>query len=388
MQKPRWFAAAVAATLPAVIAPAAAVAQAPATWQVSAKPLVEIGQVAGDSVYDFQRISSALFLPDGSIVVADAGQKVIRVFHPDGSFARQFGGEGGGPAEFRRIQGIWLTPGGDIGVWDPGNRRITTFTVEGKLLSSHRVEVGTHAEGLANLEVLLGRFGNGDVALASMNFGRPRGPSPLAFEQWRMARFSPDGTFRGELGVIEGMLRARGSPVPFSPVPYVAVRGDSMYVTAGYTSEISVASGAGKPVRKIPLPAVQAPPRDVWSLLEDTLQARKSTMLLEKLRQGQMPRSDRFPVVGGLLLDGRGDIWVKAYDALTDAVGLKSIAANVPAPGGEWRVLRPDGRFVAKVRIPANTIPLAVADDRLLGLSVDELGVQRVVVDRIVEPSP
>ncbi|MGH7469870.1 MAG: hypothetical protein ACRENP_18130 [Longimicrobiales bacterium] len=47
-------------------------------------------------------------------------------------------------------------------------------------------------------------------------------------------RFGPTGEFRALVGEMRGMFRAERTPLPFTPVPRVAVRSDSLWVAEGY----------------------------------------------------------------------------------------------------------------------------------------------------------
>ena len=112
------------------------------------------------------------------------------------------------------------------------------------------------------------------------------------------------------------------------------------------------------------------------------MRASKRTLFLSYIERGVAPRDELFPQVGGLLSDDSGYIWVKAFDPYTDSIWLKENALW-PAQGGEWRVIRPDGKFVAVVAMPHAVRPLEIKENRLLGVSTDALGVQRIVIHRI-----
>lgn len=356
-----------------------AVGQEAEEWRVSPEPELRIGVVDGEEAYLFQFVRFARFLPDGGIAVSDAGQVVIRIYGPDGNFRTEMGGRGSGPGRFQALDGMWLTPDGRIGAWDGDNRRISTFAPDGTLESTNRVRAeGRVAAG--NLEVFLGAFGDGDVALASMRFGGDPREEGVIPERWAMGRFGPDGELRGRLGELRGMRRVRGSPVPFSPVPQVAVHRDTLYVSDGYEAEIAVIDGSGDRTRTIGVPRGPAPADDPRSSLEAALRSRGEDLKLRLLER--MPPTERLPAVGGLLVDDRGLLWAKAYDPSADALRLKRNALQT-GPGGTWQVLRPDGQLVATVEVPDRVIPLEIEGRRLLGVSRDAMDVERVVVHTV-----
>jgi hypothetical protein len=120
-----------------------------------------------------------------------------------------------------------------------------------------------------------------------------------------------------------------------------------------------------------------------WSLLEARLQSTGRTMFLDQLQSGRAPRDEQVPQLAGLLIDDRGDIWVKTYDPAADPIWLKHSWADRPGAGGDWRVVRPGGHVLGIVGVPARVIPMDVRGDELVGVALDSLDVERVVVDRI-----
>lgn len=354
----------------------------PGTWTVSSEPSVEIGRVTGEDAYLFESIQSARFLPDGRIAVADAGPPAVRVYGTDGRFRVEMGGEGEGPGQLLDIKGMWLTPEGDIGVWDPGNLRLTTFTAEGELEETVPVTPG-EAMAAGNLEVFFGTLGNGDVLLASLAFGGRPGGQQVRPDPWTLGRFGPDGQLVGTMGRVRGMRRRGGHPVPTTPVPAVAVLGDTIYVADGYPAAIEVRDGASDSVRTIGLPTVERPTEDAWAALETELRSRGDTAALERLASGQVPTGDPFPQVAGLLADDRGRLWVKVFEPTADALPVKRKNALWTAPGGEWRVLGRDGEVVATVSMPDDLTPVQIRDDQILGVALGEMNVERIVVHEI-----
>lgn len=353
-----------------------------ATWTVSPAPTVEIGEVEGEDEYLFQSIRDARFLPDGRIAVADAGQLVIRVYGPEGEFETEMGGRGDGPGEFGAIDGMWITSEGRIAAWDSDNLRISTFRPDGGLAGTHDVTPVDELPG-GNLEVFLGSFGDDDVVLALLQFGaRDEAEEGAVPDRWVLARFGPEGAFRELLGEIRGFRRVRGQPVPFTPIPRVAVGRDSLYVVDGYEAEVSVRDGSGEPVRMIGLPRAQGAEgasEDRWASLEAELRRRGDERWLQMLER--LPRQERVPRVAGILIDARGLLWTKVYEPMDDALWLGGTLR--PAPGGLWRVVRPDGGPVATIRMPEGVTPLEVRGDRLLGVARGALDVERIAVHRL-----
>jgi hypothetical protein len=64
------------------------------SWEVRRQ--LAIGVEAGDSAFEFGRISNVVKLSDGRIVVADRSSMEVRVFTPDGKHQLTFGRRGAG----------------------------------------------------------------------------------------------------------------------------------------------------------------------------------------------------------------------------------------------------------------------------------------------------
>lgn len=365
----------VAAALLLILGAAGCGQERTPSWRVSQEPSLEIGRVSGEDAYLFQAIRDARFLPDGRIVVADMGQGAVRVYGPDGEFLRAIGGRGEGPGEFRRVDGMWLTSGGRVGVWDGALQRLSTFTSEGEHESVAPV-LAERQDVPGNLETFLGAFTD-DVLLASLTGMRP-GAAGVVPDRWILLRFDVGGSLEARLGRIRGMRRAGGQPLPFTPLPHVAVHGDSIFVSDGYGAELSVLDGRGERVGTIDFPPVDTAGEDAWAAFEAELTRRGEGGLVERL--AELPDKDRLPQVAGLLVDEGGLLWVKSYDPGSDALYLKEGHALRPTTGGTWRVIRRDGTVVARVPMPDGVAPLQIREDRILGLSRDELGVERIVV--------
>lgn len=362
------------------------------TVRVDPEPLVAIGELEGAEEYLFSSIRQAFLLGDGRLVVSDRGVNEIRVFGPDGTFLNTIGRVGEGPGEFGDVTGLWLTPDGLIGVWDRETLRLSTFTADGDLVSAGRLRAEEAAEYSVSPEVLFGSFANGDILLASLEFGGPPDTPEAIPDRWVLARFGPDGEPRGALGSLRGMRRLRGMPIPFTPLPRVTILGDSLFAADGYGAAIDVRGPDGAVGRTIALPAVDrsGDADAAWSELEAELRARDLGMYLGMLER--LPRSDEFPQIGGLLADDRGLLWVKVYEIPDDALWLGLGAALHPGAGGEWRLVRPDGadgEVQATVRLLDGLIPLHIAGDRLVGIRRDALDVERLVVhalERVSDP--
>lgn len=347
-----------------------------ATWSISPRTMV---LAAGDDEL-FQSVQFGRLLPDGGAVIADSKGQFLRVYSADGTRLAALGRTGAGPREFRWISGLWLTPQNTIAVWDGRLHRITTFDTHGSLLSTHKVVLDANVPP-GNLELFLGTFANGDLLLGALRAERP-GPQGSIPEKWGLGRFAGDGTFKSRLGDIRGMWRQQYGPIPFTPVPRIAIIGDSIYVAEGFDAQIKVLAPNGAIARTIPFPWRSRPQQNPWDVVQAEVERRKDQLKLQNLRNAS--RADPFPAIGAILADERANLWVKEYDPTRDALYLHAANALTIAPGGTYRVLNRAGRLIATVRMPDSLLPLDLRGDRVLAVQRDEFDVESVVVRTIV----
>jgi hypothetical protein len=348
-------------------------AQEVGEWSVVPDPETSIGVVDGDARRQFTTIRAGRILRDGRIVVADRGSSTIRVFGSDGGFLTEMGGEGDGPGEFRLISGMWITAPDTLHIWDSSAMRLTTFVADGSLVGTERFAASQPAGPGGSLDGLAGLFSDGGPAL-SWTVPGPRIGGGVAPDRTVFGRFNSDGTLQHFLGEGEGLHRHAGSPDPFSPYPHATVYRDSLYFMNGVGGRIAVFSPDGGGVaRTIDVPAPHMPVDEAWTAFRETVLAEGRESLLRRV---PAPKLEHTPSLAGLLIDDQGRLWVKLYDPKSDSVYF----GRPPGVGGEWWVLTPVGQILARVAMPARVVPLQITGDRLLGISVDALDVQRTVV--------
>ncbi len=350
-------------------------------WAVSTDPLVTIGETSGAPELLFERIAYARLLESGRIVVADAGSPTVRVYGPDGAFHGAIGRGGEGPGELQSIRGVW-TSGDTVGVFDSRLRRLVTYVADGTAISTASVTVpGDAPAGL--LDYLAGRFGDGSVALA-WTVAERSDQLRVTPDRTVFGLFGPDGRFARIIGEGGGLERYDRTVLPFSGFPRVAAFGDSLYFTDGRSAAVTVwgAVGAGPRVeggaRVIELGAPAVSVRDGLAALRDELGPEAVDAVGTRL--DDVPRPDSIPRIGGMLIDDRGSIWAKIYDPGSDPLWL---GGGHRPRGGEWWVFDRGGRLTATVVLPDRLAPLDVRGDRLLGVTADDLDVERVAVHAV-----
>jgi len=78
------------------------------TWRLSADPVLTIGVADGPTDYTRYRLSGALRLATGEIVVANGGTNELRFCDTTGAFLRAVGGARHGAGEYEGLSGVWL----------------------------------------------------------------------------------------------------------------------------------------------------------------------------------------------------------------------------------------------------------------------------------------
>lgn len=84
--------------------------------------------MTGDASAQFFRLNSATRLPDGGVLVLNAGTYELRRFDADGAFVEAAGREGEGPGEFEMPKRIYRQRGGNYAVYDVILERTSIYT--------------------------------------------------------------------------------------------------------------------------------------------------------------------------------------------------------------------------------------------------------------------
>lgn len=109
-------------------------------WRIGPAPSLSIGEVSGEEAYMLHQANNGLVLPDGRIVIGNAGTNEIRVFNASGVHEASWGRAGQGPGEFTTLAGLARWPGDSIAAWDARARMIAVFDSEGTLGRSFVLE--------------------------------------------------------------------------------------------------------------------------------------------------------------------------------------------------------------------------------------------------------
>ena len=321
-------------------------------WAVGAQPSLSIGSVASGGADELFRVTDAIRLKDGRIVVANLGTNELKVFGPDGSHAGTWGRRGEGPGEFTAHgpTAVAHWPGDSIAVADAVySPRLPIFDMNG----NHGRDVAFDATRGGILDVLPdGRI----VSQGSQVFNRT-----AVFETRDLVRLEAewsvldvDGTLYASLGeaslrrgVFQRIVgRRHAAPLP-APRRGSRVAGPCGGRGTGQLRDQGVrrgrVAGQNRPARLGP-----ANPH-------------RSRVPHARTAGRRLPGVREDPV------DRAGYLWVQEY--------------RVPGEGAAvWTVFDPEGRVQGMVETPAGLDVFEIGEEYVLGLMKDELGVEYVQV--------
>ncbi len=101
-------------------------------WHVGQEPILNLGVLDGDTVYQFFQVAGALQMPDGRLAVGNGGTGEIRFYDSEGAFLGATQGKGSGPGEFEDIFFLEKTRGDSLLAYDWRNRRLSVMDPHGK----------------------------------------------------------------------------------------------------------------------------------------------------------------------------------------------------------------------------------------------------------------
>ncbi len=341
---------------------------------VEPAPVLQVGVETGDPRYQFHQLRAPFLLPDDRVAVPLGADHELRIFGADGAFVESLGRQGEGPGEFVVVSSAW-SRGDTIEVADGRLRRVTRFLPDGTVeVIPLRGEVP--AETMPH-GALPGGWVAGGITDVRMN----------SRDQVTLHAFAPSGEHLGAVASTEGIERIAldgGAGLhPLSPRAVVRVGGGRVYVGETLSPRLQVFDLDGTLVREISWDATDAPvPGDAMRLVREHPEP---LPLFEHLIEGA-PVPDRVSVFWDFLVDELGFVWVRPFDPARHAAALGGLGSGdyLTAPdaagGGRWLVLSSTGELSGEIEVPAGLRPTQVLAERLVGVHVDELGIERVQV--------
>lgn len=334
----------------------------PPDWEVVEAPAVTIGSElevqTGIALY---RVSGAVRLGDGRIVVADGAPRLL-LFDPRGEYLRGFGRRGEGPGEFRSIGSIQLLSADSLLVLPDGSGRASLFTLDGGFVRS----IAPPQAGR-----WVGRLGDGIMVSRQDVFMEPsRERVGILRSSAILVRHDVDGTPLDTLGVFpaDELLRASDGTFHSGGILH------SLQLSVAQ-ADVYVASSDSFTVWRVP--ADGNPPSTITKYhqpLEINSSSLASSIHTYSSRRAEdLPAGTTFPAVAALLTDSDGNLWVEEF-----AVDSMSV--------GRWWIFDSDGSLAAEARMPERFRPTDIGSDYVLGVARDSLGVEQVELHELRKP--
>jgi hypothetical protein len=365
-------------------------------WTVIDSPSLRIGHTAGSPEQDLYRVTSALRLSDGRLVVANGGTNEIRWYSSSGDLLRASGGDGDGPGEFRRLGHVipfsrdsvaasdFILP--RYSVYDgDGNfvRTVTQRAVERQMLApAARFSDGTSlwttsgfvlgADGPIRVERLIT-----SVYRISADGGSAEAVASLP---WLEQVIAPSGGVRPDGSEVIGR-----SHRAFGRSSWVVADAEGWIFADNTAPEIEVRAIDGSLTRIIRWPAEprlvthEDIQRDAeWSFASSSRQEPAVRERVRRAREAHPAPPDTMPWFGcaptpscpgrPVLLDTDRNLWVQEY--------------RPPAEGlsNRYEVFDSAGVWLGAVTMPADLEVLSIAYDHVVGVVRDDLDVESVAV--------
>jgi len=355
-------------------------AEVPA-WTLAAEPEVEIGAREDDPRQTLHQVAGAVRLPDGRIVVANAGPRELLVFGPDGGYAATLGRQGKGPGEFEGLAWIGHLRADTVVAWDNRLARWSLFTPDGlvRVVTPTPVPDGLGPSALGVLDDGSLVIGSGWNLQAMAQRGAGLWRDTVAF-----LRYGRDGRLLGTVAraprrqvyVVEDATGFSTSEAPFPRATFLAVSGSEVWMGDSDRFRIERRAAGGQVLGAISREWKGAPvrPGDVERHKRERLEriAEDSYRKHEERALEEMPFPGTAPAFGALLTDDQGRVWVGDSPLFADSAR-------------KWSVFTPAGAEVATLRTPPGLAVLQAGDGFVLGLWKDEDDVEHVRVYRITQ---
>jgi hypothetical protein len=361
-------------------------------WQVADEPTVRIGLVEGDPAYLFANVEGAVFLADGRIAVADRGSSQLRFYSSSGAYERFAGGPGEGPGELGYIRDLERCGADSLYVFEIDYQNVV-FGADGQYLREARPYDQNSPD---RRPYLLRCATNGYYA--AVGWEDLTGPPTVGFyrAEARAWILAPSHSQPSEpivsiedaglsiitdLGPVLSSERVgteRGSrPHPFGRATQIAITPTALYLGTGETPEVRRFTFSGRLERIVRWSGegLEITEADIAAYREAQLAA-VSAADRPAVERGlrELPMPPALPAFQRIEADSDGNLWVQRFRR----PGETSM---------QWLIFDPDGVWLGSVRVPAQFEITDIANNRLLGIARDDLGVERVLVYEIIKPA-
>ncbi len=346
-------------------------------------PTLTLGAADGPPEVVFGDVGDVRTLPGGGVLVTDRQDQTLRWYDEDGRFLASAGGRGDGPGEFRLLSVAGIEAD-TVWMWDPIHQRVTVLSLDrgsGPLITFDQPPVGQPFE--------VRRLADGSY-LARSRFRQldPFDPKYAGSRVWTdstvLRHLDPAGFDLDTIAInsAEEVIREiwpsdddRGRPVgalrPFGGATFWATDSRGNSVTAhGTTGEVVMRDARGTRTVEVrfvaaptPLPASEVQ-RLRRARLEDVERSPEFRPLVERsFSDDVLP--EFMPRVSAVRIDASGHVWIAEF-------------ATFPEEVSAWGVFSSEGEPLGHVSLPEGFTAHEFGRDRVLGVEMDEFGVERI----------
>ncbi len=340
---------------------------------VPAEHMSNVFQLGGEgSTSKIDNPVAVLPMPDGRFASIDGTMFELEVFAPDGRVLFRDGGRGDGPGEFRAVSTFFPIGSDSLGVWDPQLKRLSIFSKVLNLASSKTVDTWPTNGRLR----IIGRLSSGDfvglfaktqlIAGSAGQFVRDNVTvivGRLDSVPHPVVQFNGSRSLRQHTGEITNYIA-----LPDDNPRAIAVCGDSIVTLEAATFKHFALSDGGK---------VQSSDTYDFSVPVTVADAAGRKALLSSLAEGAKVGDTRNQLIETLSKVVAEPLKIPRRPIIASSDEIWFLSGRDPIS-----LEQRDSRGEVRQRIlwSSNTIPLRIDPDRVIGMTVDSLGVQTIRV--------
>ncbi len=348
----------------------------PIGWSVEATPDLVLG-ASNDPEKHLYRVGGIQLGSGGGFILVDGGSRQIRFFDASGRLVDRVGGHGEGPGEFGDPVLVPAVGTDSLLVWDQDLHRFQVFSPDGRNHRTVRLQErwpagGRPPVGALGLATMLvrSRWVEWFMVPESRETGGGKEETttyfwydPLTGARTNLASFTVVGDYH--------WLRRGGSPPVGMMIPFVAkssavVAPGRALITDGASFEVREYDHGGNLKRVFRVD--ESPGAVTPGLVDRHAELTASEpRYVENMREryAEMPIPEVLPAFEDLLIDQLGWLWARVYE-------LDSAKAQ------RWMVFDAEGQARGSVETPIGLDVQAIGADYVLGVWVDDLGVEYV----------
>ena len=344
-------------------------------WTIDPEPVVDLTLTGSGPSHEFFRVRDVKQRPDGSVIVANRGSQEVRLYSSQGEFLGSVGGVGDGPGEFRNLwkvepsgdQILALDQRGRVAVFTPDLGPARTFDVAARAFDLHGLSDGTVLVEVFSLT----RTPSADQVV--------RHPRALLRYDLTGARIDSLGETAGgeEVARVIDDRPISGSPL-FPREGHVAANDDVILEGSADVMEVRELSVTGEIVRILRIPDYPV------ALTDEEVAAERDAQFDVELPPGatfppflrqfieELPAPAARPAYADILVDPSGAVWLELYRGTSEQDRPQA-----------WLVLDADAVWLGTVDVPNDFAVMDITMDMVLGVWVDEFGVEHPQVLRL-----